>query len=66
VRVIDYKYLPARLPTFQTATGGLLLERLHAPPEVWGAAIVIAILFWTWAIYSVATQRRVHPRDMPQ
>lgn len=45
-QVIPMKFLPYRYPFYQTATIGLLLDRIKAPGFVWG--IMGAFMFVIW------------------
>ncbi|MFZ1494887.1 MAG: hypothetical protein WAU60_15960 [Candidatus Competibacter denitrificans] len=56
--VIDYKYLPARLPLWQTLIAILALDHWHAPGWMWGSVLAVVALFWIVGVIDVAKQKR--------
>lgn len=63
-RVISYKYLPVRLPLFQTITLALVLDRLQPPGIVWGIVATLVCLWWVGAAVALAGEVNVLPCDV--
>lgn len=55
-RVISANNLPFRMPLWQTIALLLLLERLGAPPFVWGVVGVLLLFCWIVFIYDALTR----------
>lgn len=56
--VIDYKYLPARLPLWPNLIAILALDHWNAPGWMWGSVLAVFALFWLFGVIDLKTQKR--------
>jgi hypothetical protein len=65
-KVIAYQNKPTTFPIGATVVGWLLLDRLHAPGVVWGAAGVVFVCWWiisAFAIFKAEKQVDLFPEE---
>lgn len=60
-KVIDYKYLPTQFPVSLTLLVPLVLDRMHAPGWLWGAAGFGLVAAWVGSVVNVLREDLQEP-----
>jgi len=58
-KVISAKYLPTKLPIYQTAVLYLILAHFDCSEWVWGACGVLFAIHWLAAIVLMITEKQI-------
>jgi hypothetical protein len=64
MKEIHPKYLPSRLPIWQTPIVFLLCDRFDAPGWVWGIAGTLLVITWIGAVIALCRCEWVKPSEI--
>lgn len=60
-KVIAWKNLPTRFPTYQTVLAWLLLDRFHVPGYVYGIVGTVLAFLWVGSIMMMCKEEKAEP-----